>query len=177
MRSRTGRAKFRGQDPFHGFGRLFDIEWLRLHDLRYEEVQHLRNPLFDDGPVHRSRDGQELANITGRKLCGLIDKHINEPEKFAAQPPPWQAPAPTGWPGAGPQGSHAFPGAKSRDDSSGSEGRRRKRRRDRKYRHAPHALEDGFDKQVAYFLSLDYEEYMEWWKRYGAVSPGPTQPP
>mmetsp|Transcript_786 Transcript_786/g.1967 ORF Transcript_786/g.1967 Transcript_786/m.1967 type:complete len:301 (-) Transcript_786:76-978(-) len=171
MRSAVGRSKLKGTDPFHGFGRLFDVEWLRLHDLPFREVQQLRNPLADDAKVTLSRDGQELASSTGHKLCALIDKHIDEPESFPVRRevvPTWQMSWPLPAPGPGPVGTTA-------SERSESEGTRRKRRR--KLRNAPHALEDGFDKQVEYFLSLDYQDYLEWWKRSGAVSPGPAPLP
>lgn len=82
MRSAIGRSQFRGQDPFNGFGRLFDLEWLRLHDLHHREIEHLRNPLSGDRPVRVSRDGQELTNRLGQELCDLIDAHIAEPDRF-----------------------------------------------------------------------------------------------
>eukprot|EP00931_Biecheleriopsis_adriatica_P050135 TRINITY_DN29016_c0_g1_i1.p1 TRINITY_DN29016_c0_g1~~TRINITY_DN29016_c0_g1_i1.p1 ORF type:complete len:293 (+),score=58.21 TRINITY_DN29016_c0_g1_i1:49-927(+) len=161
MRSLVGRPKSRGSDPFNGFGRLFDVEWLRLHDLPYHEVQF-------------SRDGQELSNSCGRKLCGLIDRHIDDPDSFPAP----RRPEASGQAWQPPLQSPQLP-ASGRDSSSGSEGHKskRKRRRERKYRHAPHPLEDGFDKQVEFFLSLDYEDYVEWWQRFGAVSPGPAPLP
>lgn len=205
MRSPIGRPRSRGVDPFNGFGRLFDIEWLRLHDLPFREVESLRNPLNGDRPVQFWRDGQELANSTGRRLCGLIDRHIDDPESF---PPPEDSQrmrAPPGQPGQGPpavpganatsmgaapQGMYGLPTAPflppgsgisrrpcSRS-SSGSSGRHRKRRkRERKSRRAPHPLEDSFEEQIKFFLSLDYDGYVAWWNRFGAVSAGPTPPP
>eukprot|EP00438_Fugacium_kawagutii_P016554 Skav230615 [mRNA] locus=scaffold3185:66492:71078:- [translate_table: standard] len=64
MRSSVGRSKLRGLDPFNGFGRLFDVEWLRLHDLPFREVQHLRT---GDVNVTMARDGQEIENNIGRR--------------------------------------------------------------------------------------------------------------
>lgn len=171
MRSSVGRARSKGADPFNGFGKLFEVEWLRLHDLPYREVNHLRNPLAENRQVQFSRDGQELANSTGQTLCKLIDKHIEEPESFpAAQQaaPPWQQPM--GWSGAAPTATSLFStGGGDRED-----GESRKRR---KLQNVPHPLEDGFDKQVGLFLGLEYNEYVEWWRLYGAVSPGPSPPP
>lgn len=169
MRSAVGRSQLRGTDPFNGFGRLFDVEWMRLHDLPFREVQQLRNPLAEDGKVTLSRDGQELANGTGRKLCAIIDKHIDEPESFPVRHEVpaslWQ----TSWAAPFP----ATPGFPT--ERAESEGTRRKRRR--KLRNAPHALEDGFDEHVEYFLGMDYEDYVEWWKRSGAIGPGPAPLP
>ncbi|CAK0895797.1 unnamed protein product, partial [Prorocentrum cordatum] len=127
MRSPVGKPRVRSADPFNGFGRLFDVEWLRLHDLPFGEVDNLRNPLNGDRrkpdllaagsparisrhprgpprshgpaallllhgglgtraapsrPVTFSRDGQELANDVGRRLCGLIDRHVTDPDSF-----------------------------------------------------------------------------------------------
>lgn len=75
MRSLTGRSACR-TDPFNGFGRLFDVEWMRLHDLEVPEVQHLRNPLDDSRQVGFSRDGQELGHAVGAELCRLIDLRV-----------------------------------------------------------------------------------------------------
>lgn len=176
MRSSVGRTRSKGADPFNGFGRLFEVEWLRLHDLPYREVNHLRNPLAEDRQVQFSRDGQELANSIGQRLCKLIDKHIEEPESFPAaqqQAPPWQPPSrtgPMGWSGAGPTATSPF--AVVGGDRDDAESRKR-----RKLQNVPHPLEDGFDKQVELFLGLEYDEYVEWWRLYGAVSPGPSPPP
>jgi hypothetical protein len=52
-----------------------------------------------------------------------------------------------------------------------------KRRKIQHTLHPPHPLEDGFDKQVEFFLAMQYEDYVEWWKRFGASSPGPAPPP
>jgi len=83
MRSLTGKSTCR-TDPFHGFGRLFDVDWLRLHDLEVSEVQHLRNPLDDNRQVAFSRDGQELAHDVGAEVCRLIDirVHNEDPEGY-----------------------------------------------------------------------------------------------
>eukprot|EP00928_Gymnodinium_smaydae_P007953 TRINITY_DN1284_c1_g7_i1.p1 TRINITY_DN1284_c1_g7~~TRINITY_DN1284_c1_g7_i1.p1 ORF type:complete len:446 (-),score=95.47 TRINITY_DN1284_c1_g7_i1:180-1412(-) len=215
MRSPIGRPRPGCSDPFNGFGRLFDVQWLRLHDLPYREVEFLRNPLNGDQSVRFSRDGQELSNGVGRRLCGLIDRHIDEPESFepspqerlAQQPPPVQAlpaPSPQATPATtaalppplppaplGPYGaSRVPPGSapivvrkRSPSADSGADGdaeaggrRRKKRRSERKYKNAPHPVAASFDDQIAYFLSLDYEDYAEWWRRHGAVAPGPALP-
>merc|ERR1719335_25341 len=83
MRSPTGKS--RGEkDPFNGFGKLFDVEWLRLTDLEVKEVSHLRNVLDDNRQVGFSRDGQELAHEVGAELCRLIDLQVfrEDPEGF-----------------------------------------------------------------------------------------------
>lgn len=176
MRSPVGRPRSRSVDPFNGFGRLFDIEWLRLHDLGYHEVEHLRNPLNGDRPVNFSRDGQELANDVGRRLCGIIDKHVDDPASFAANQlsnshGQWRL-----WPG-----QQQVDGSRSRSCSScsGNSGGRphRKKHRQAKCPEAPNPHTADMEEQLAFFLGLDFEEYVEWWKQFGAVHPGPVLPP
>lgn len=84
MRSSTGHS--RGKDPFNGFGRLFDVEWLRLTDLEVREVQHLRNTLDDNRQVGFSRDGQELAHEVGAELCRLVDIKVFREDPAAFEP-------------------------------------------------------------------------------------------
>mmetsp|Transcript_70812 Transcript_70812/g.134942 ORF Transcript_70812/g.134942 Transcript_70812/m.134942 type:complete len:761 (-) Transcript_70812:12-2294(-) len=104
MRSFTGRATSR-HDPFNGFGRLFDVEWLRLHDMEMSEVQHLRNALDDMRQVGFSRDGQELTHSVGCELCHLIDIRVfNEDpanyEPVADSQHPRRSPSPVSSPPA-----------------------------------------------------------------------------
>lgn len=201
MRSFTGRPHSRHIDPFNGFGKLFDLEWLRLHDLPYKEVQHIRNPLNIDNPqVKFSKDGQELTNQCGRALCGLIDRHIDDPMSFQAppqrprsrsrermqalemQPHGWVPPPMPGYPGsfqAPPAAASAMPSApgQKRASSSESGSDRRKKKKKKKRKHAPHPLTAGFDEQVEFFLGCDYEDYVQWYRRHATKSPGPTPPP
>eukprot|EP00929_Paragymnodinium_shiwhaense_P040681 TRINITY_DN21207_c0_g1_i1.p1 TRINITY_DN21207_c0_g1~~TRINITY_DN21207_c0_g1_i1.p1 ORF type:complete len:361 (+),score=73.18 TRINITY_DN21207_c0_g1_i1:68-1150(+) len=171
MRSRIGRPRSASYDPFNGFGRLFDVEWLRLHDLPYREVSNLCNSLNGDLPVSKSRDGQELSNRCGRRLCQLIDKHIDEPEAFRPPPAPVQQPVPAALPPVpivGPPPGAVLPRARSRSLSREAERRRGKRRR------APEPYGTSFEQQLEYFLGLDYAGYLSWWQKHGAVCPGPT---
>mmetsp|Transcript_62694 Transcript_62694/g.123959 ORF Transcript_62694/g.123959 Transcript_62694/m.123959 type:complete len:523 (-) Transcript_62694:73-1641(-) len=85
MRSLTGRATCRG-DPFNGFGRLFDVEWLRLHDIDVAEVNYLRNPLDESRQVGFSRDGQELAHSVGAELCRHFDVQIYREDPSSFEP-------------------------------------------------------------------------------------------
>jgi len=200
MRSPVGHPRSRRIDPFHGFGRLFDVEWLRLHDLSYREVETLRNPYNGDRPVRFSRDGQELSNGVGRALCGIIDRHINDPQSFerersrsrgrdgAAQhiPPATPAialyPQPYGGAPSGPACLASEPGpaagasgVATRRSSSGSDERHRKRRKkDKRTRHAPRPLTSSFEEHLEFFLELDYDAYVHWWKKRGASCPGPA---
>jgi len=83
MRSLTGRASCRS-DPFNGFGRIFDVEWLRLHDVEFADLQHVRNQLDDNRQVGFSRDGAELAHACGEELCRIIDMLVyrEDPKSF-----------------------------------------------------------------------------------------------
>ncbi|CAM9923931.1 unnamed protein product, partial [Phaeothamnion confervicola] len=47
---------------------VFGVGWLRLCELPFRNVGHLKNPLNEDLPVLRSRDGQELVPDIGRRL-------------------------------------------------------------------------------------------------------------
>jgi len=175
MRSPVGRPRSRSMDPFNGFGRLFDMEWLRLHDLGYHEVEHLRNPLNGDRPVHFSRDGQELANDVGRRLCSIIDKHVDDPASFTASQ------LPNSRVQSGLRSGQPIDGSRSRScsNSSRNSGGRPHRKKHKQLRcpQAPNPHMADFDEQLAFFLSLNFEEYIEWWKQYGAVHPGPVLPP
>lgn len=85
MRSTTGRSTCTS-DPFNGFGRLFDIEWMRLHDLEVIELQHLRNALDEHRQVGFSRDGQELSHSVGSELCRLFDVRVYLEEPMSYEP-------------------------------------------------------------------------------------------
>jgi len=64
-----------------------------------------------------------------------------------------------------------------RQSSSESGSDRRKKKKKKKRKHAPHPLTAGFEEQVEFFLSLDHEDYVRWWRRHSPKSPGPTPPP
>lgn len=65
-------------DVFQGFGRAFEVRWLRLDDLDFEQVSNIRNPWNENKSVKVSRDGQELPNDVGRQLCDTIDAKVYE---------------------------------------------------------------------------------------------------
>ncbi|CAJ1375692.1 unnamed protein product [Effrenium voratum] len=75
MRSLPGHSRCKA-DPFSGFGRLFDVEWLRLQDVIMPEVSYLRNPLDEGRQVSSARDGQELPYEVGRELCTHFDVRV-----------------------------------------------------------------------------------------------------
>jgi len=85
MRSLIGRATCH-KDPFNGFGRLFDVEWLRLHDVDVAEVNYLRNPLDESRQVGYSRDGQELGHSVGAELCRHFDVQIYREDPSSYEP-------------------------------------------------------------------------------------------
>jgi len=63
-------------DVFKGYGRAFDIRWLRLRDLEFAEVAHIENPWNDHQSVKISRDGQELPYEVGARLCEMADLRV-----------------------------------------------------------------------------------------------------
>jgi len=71
---------------FAGFGRAFDIRWLRLYDLDFSEVASICNPWNEGKSVKISRDGQELPNGVGKELCGMVDHNVYsaEPNGYVA---------------------------------------------------------------------------------------------
>lgn len=84
MLGRVGTSK--KTDVFKGFGRAFDVRWLRLDDLNFSEVGEILNPLNENKSVKISRDGQELSNEAGRRLCELVDLRVyrSDPAGYAA---------------------------------------------------------------------------------------------
>lgn len=90
-------------DVFRGYGRAFDIRWLRLDDLDFSLVSTITNPWNENKSVKVSRDGQELPNEVGQRLCEMIDLRVyqsdpggyaadeNEVETNGTMPPPRSA--------------------------------------------------------------------------------------
>ncbi|CAE7704283.1 CPSF30 [Symbiodinium sp. CCMP2592] len=68
-------------DVFEGFGRSFEVRWLRLDDLDFSEVSDIVNPWNENRSVKVSRDGQELPHAVGRQVCELVDHRV-----FTAEP-------------------------------------------------------------------------------------------
>mmetsp|Transcript_60209 Transcript_60209/g.143518 ORF Transcript_60209/g.143518 Transcript_60209/m.143518 type:complete len:469 (-) Transcript_60209:118-1524(-) len=132
MRSLIGRSSARS-NPFGGPAHaLFDVEWLRLTDLEFDDVQHLRNSIDNNRQVTHTRDGQELDHRTGAELCRRLDILVFEedPETYEPvddddtwskekasrsptkeQSPPAEAsyPGPPGYGYARPPPSHGYP--------------------------------------------------------------------
>jgi len=61
---------------FPGYARAFDVRWLRLDDLDFAEVASISNPWNEHKSVKISRDGQELPNDVGRRLCEMVDQRV-----------------------------------------------------------------------------------------------------
>jgi len=61
---------------FPGYGRAFDVCWLRLDDIDFSEVASISNPWNENKSVKISRDGQELPNAIGRKICEMVDLRV-----------------------------------------------------------------------------------------------------
>ncbi|XP_024531733.1 zinc finger CCCH domain-containing protein 45 [Selaginella moellendorffii] len=78
MTSRPGRRKDNlwndANDGSSPWGGVFSVDWLKLHDLPFQETSHLKNPLDDNKPVKISKDCQELPREVGESLCALIDE-------------------------------------------------------------------------------------------------------
>ncbi|CAK0911114.1 unnamed protein product, partial [Prorocentrum cordatum] len=67
---------------FQGFGRAFDVRWLRLDDLEFVDVSSITNPLNENKSVKMSRDGQELSHEVGKRLCELVDERVYQGDPF-----------------------------------------------------------------------------------------------
>merc|ERR1719197_383142 len=81
MIGKVGRAN---KNVFDGYGRPFELKWLKLHDLDFGELANIRNPWNEDKPVKVSRDGQELPFDIGKFLCELVDHQVykGDPEGY-----------------------------------------------------------------------------------------------
>ncbi|KAL8911569.1 MAG: hypothetical protein Q9171_003283 [Xanthocarpia ochracea] len=51
----------------------FRIEWITIAETRFNRVGHLKNACNEGQPVLVGRDGQEIEEGCGRRLCELID--------------------------------------------------------------------------------------------------------
>ncbi len=51
----------------------FRIEWITVAETRFNRVGHLKNACNEGQPVLVGRDGQEIEEGCGRRLCELID--------------------------------------------------------------------------------------------------------
>ncbi|KJP89700.1 hypothetical protein AK88_00660 [Plasmodium fragile] len=54
-------------------GRNFDIQWIRVVDVSFQEVSHLKNSLNENKPIKVGRDGQEIERMAGIKLCEVFE--------------------------------------------------------------------------------------------------------
>lgn len=128
-------------DPFNGFGKLFDIKWLKLHDLDFNEINHIRNPWNEYQNIKISRDGQELPNKVGAEICDLIDAGVyaadpdetapdeEVPNQVPADALPADQPLPEKGFGKGGKKGDRY-GGKDRDYGKGTYGAERQRQQD-----------------------------------------------
>jgi len=73
--SRCSKTVFNGTDGRPFPGRMFDIHWIRHHEVFFRECEHITNSLNENKPVKIGRDGQEFSSDSGRGLCELIERH------------------------------------------------------------------------------------------------------
>jgi len=68
----SGRGKDFSGDVSR-WGNTFTLAWERVGSVSFAETDHLRNPMCDNLPLTRARDGQEVTERIGEELCRLID--------------------------------------------------------------------------------------------------------
>lgn len=59
-------------------GKNFDIQWIRIVDLPFIEVQNLTNSLNENKSIKVGRDGQEIERNAGVKLCEMFELHLEK---------------------------------------------------------------------------------------------------
>lgn len=96
MMSHVGSCE---KDVFNGFGRPFNVKWLKLHDLDFQDLQSSMydNPWNEGKNIRISRDGQEVPREMGASICQLIDQQVYElePDEYPddiEDPNPFKAP-------------------------------------------------------------------------------------
>eukprot|EP00366_Plasmodium_knowlesi_P001452 XP_002258949.1 Rat BRAIN protein-like (Conserved protein) [Plasmodium knowlesi strain H] len=70
--SQNGNVYFYYDDKIFR-GRNFDIQWIRVVDVSFQEVSHLKNGLNENKPIKVGRDGQEIEQMAGIKLCEVFE--------------------------------------------------------------------------------------------------------
>lgn len=50
----------------------FKVHWIKAANLPFGSTDHIPNPLNENLPLRKSRDGQELPREIGETLCGLL---------------------------------------------------------------------------------------------------------
>ncbi|SOV10807.1 YTH domain-containing protein, putative [Plasmodium sp. gorilla clade G2] len=57
-------------------GKNFDIQWIRVIDVPFQEVAHLKNSLNENKPIKVGRDGQEIEQMAGIQLCEAFESNF-----------------------------------------------------------------------------------------------------
>lgn len=60
----------------------FRIEWITVAETRFHAVGHLKNAYNEGLAVLIGRDGQEIEEVCGRRLCELIDETAKEQASY-----------------------------------------------------------------------------------------------
>ncbi|GAW80723.1 YTH domain-containing protein [Plasmodium gonderi] len=63
-------------------GRNFDIQWVRVVDVPFQEVSHLKNSLNENKSIKVGRDGQEIEHMIGLKLCEIFEAKYAKMSNF-----------------------------------------------------------------------------------------------
>ena len=56
----------------------FRIKWLTISETKFRHVSHLKNSYNEGQAVLVGRDGQEIEEECGRRLCALMDGEDRE---------------------------------------------------------------------------------------------------
>lgn len=86
MESRPGESKnknvyfYYDQKIFRG--KNFDIQWIRIVDLPFSQVQNITNSLNENKSIKVGRDGQEIERTAGVKLCEIFELHLGNRNKM-----------------------------------------------------------------------------------------------
>ncbi|VWU48204.1 YTH domain-containing protein, putative [Hepatocystis sp. ex Piliocolobus tephrosceles] len=95
MQSKPGESKnnnvyFYYEDKIFR-GRNFDIQWIRVVDVYFQEIVHIKNSLNENKPIKVGRDGQEIEQMAGIKLCDLFEAKFEKANSnITTVPPPMQ---------------------------------------------------------------------------------------
>lgn len=67
------------------WGNVFQVKWIKIHDLPFRSLTHLRNAYNDNLPIKRSRDGQELPPHIGKDMVVMMDTEVKAPSAVDAR--------------------------------------------------------------------------------------------
>jgi len=72
-------------------GLTFTVRWISRHELNFQEVAHIRNPLNENQPVKLGRDGQPVAPESARAVLDRMNRFdlgMPPPNDFDLPPQP-----------------------------------------------------------------------------------------